>query len=61
MGYSVHLMISASSEAFLVALAAIKFGEGMETRDVLTVIALTFGPVIVVAFALWCVLEGWAS
>ena len=33
----------------------------METKDVLTVIALTFGPVIVAAFALWCVLEGLVS
>jgi hypothetical protein len=33
----------------------------METKDVLTVIALTFGPVIVAALALWCVLDGWAS
>jgi hypothetical protein len=33
----------------------------MEGKDVLTIIALMFGPVIVAVFTLWYALYGWAT
>jgi hypothetical protein len=33
----------------------------MEGKDVLTIIALMFGPVIVAVFSVWCALHGWAA
>jgi hypothetical protein len=33
----------------------------METKDVVTIIALMLGPMIAAAFTLWCALEGWAA
>jgi hypothetical protein len=33
----------------------------MEATDVITIIALIFGPVIAAAFTLWCALHGWAA
>ena len=31
----------------------------MEAKDVVIIIGLMFGPVIAIAFTLWCALYGW--